>query len=237
VPTAKKRVRTEEQKRIRREKRRANISAEKAYEAAYRQKNREKIRAKQRAKYHENKEASAAAAAERRKKNPEITKRAQQNYAARHPERLIASRKKYRDKDPEKCRAYLREWRRTHKESGRRSERKQYATNPKRKMRITLGTRLYQVLRKYRTTKCAPTMTLAGCTTEFLVQYLQSKFQPGMSWDNYGHGKGKWNVDHIRPCASFDLTDPEQQRQCFHFSNLQPLWHEENMAKSDKIAA
>jgi hypothetical protein len=54
-----------------------------------------------------------------------------------------------------------------------------------------------------------------------------------MSWGNYGlHG---WHVDHIIPCASFDLTDPEQQRQCFHYTNLQPLWAEDNLRKSDKL--
>ena len=52
-----------------------------------------------------------------------------------------------------------------------------------------------------------------------------------MSWDNYGiHG---WHIDHIRPCASFDLTDPEQQRQCFHYPNLQPLWAFDNLSKND----
>jgi hypothetical protein len=53
-----------------------------------------------------------------------------------------------------------------------------------------------------------------------------------MTWENYGP---VWHVDHIRPCASFDLTDPAQQRECFHFSNLQPLFAAENLAKGDKI--
>jgi len=50
-----------------------------------------------------------------------------------------------------------------------------------------------------------------------------------MSWDNYGY-RG-WHIDHIRPCASFDLTDPEQQRECFHYTNLQPLWWQDNLRK------
>ena len=48
-----------------------------------------------------------------------------------------------------------------------------------------------------------------------------------MSWENMG----EWHLDHIRPCASFDLTDPDQQRQCFHYSNLQPLWASDNLSK------
>jgi len=57
---------------------------------------------------------------------------------------------------------------------------------------------------------------------------------PGQSFENYGTA---WHVDHIRPCASFDLSDPEQQRQCFHFTNLQPLWDEINLEKSDSLWA
>lgn len=54
-----------------------------------------------------------------------------------------------------------------------------------------------------------------------------------MSWANYGfHG---WHVDHIRPCDSFDLTDSKQQEQCFHYTNLQPLWSIENWSKGTKI--
>jgi hypothetical protein len=73
------------------------------------------------------------------------------------------------------------------------------------------------------------TLNLIGCSTEELKLYLENKFQKGMSWDNYG----KWHIDHIRPCASFDLSDPAQQKECFHYSNLQPLWAIDNFKKSD----
>ena len=53
-----------------------------------------------------------------------------------------------------------------------------------------------------------------------------------VSWGN--SSLEGWHIDHIRPCASFDLTDPEQQKQCFHYTNLQPLWAEDNLRKSDK---
>jgi hypothetical protein len=65
---------------------------------------------------------------------------------------------------------------------------------------------------------------------EFKI-YLQGQFRPGMTWENYGP---VWHIDHIRPCASFDSTDPEQQKICFHWMNLQPLFAAENCAKKDK---
>ena len=83
-------------------------------------------------------------------------------------------------------------------------------------------------------TKTANTKTLLGCTGEQARRHLESQFTDGMSWDNYGlHG---WHIDHIIPCASFDLSDPEQQRQCFHYTNLQPLWAKDNLEKSAKIS-
>lgn len=56
-----------------------------------------------------------------------------------------------------------------------------------------------------------------------------------MNWDNHGRGKGKWNIDHIYPCASFDLNKESEQKKCFNYTNLQPLWSEENLKKSDKL--
>ncbi len=54
-----------------------------------------------------------------------------------------------------------------------------------------------------------------------------------MNWDN----RRTWHIDHIRPCASFDLTDPEQQKVCFNFRNLQPLFAIDNLKKGAKFAA
>jgi hypothetical protein len=54
-----------------------------------------------------------------------------------------------------------------------------------------------------------------------------------MSWDNYGY-EG-WHIDHIKPIAKFDLSDPIQRAQCFHYSNLQPLWALDNMRKHARI--
>jgi hypothetical protein len=72
-----------------------------------------------------------------------------------------------------------------------------------------------------------------GCTIEQLKQYLESKFQSGMSWDNWT--LDGWHIDHIKPLASFDLTDRKQLLEACHYTNLQPLWATDNLIKSDKL--
>lgn len=95
--------------------------------------------------------------------------------------------------------------------------------------------RMYEVL--IGKVKSKSTLELLGCSPSELREYLESLFQDGMTWENYGNPNGDhshcWHIDHIKPCASFDLTDPDQQKECFHYSNLQPLWSEDNFKKSN----
>lgn len=75
-----------------------------------------------------------------------------------------------------------------------------------------------------------------GCTAEEFVNHLRQQYEYGMHDDNYGCGQGQWSIDHIRPCASFDLTDEVQRLACFHYSNARPMWHIDNMKKGDTWA-
>lgn len=84
-------------------------------------------------------------------------------------------------------------------------------------------------------TKSKRTQALLGCNREQLKDHLESQFQKGMTWENYG--RNGWHMDHRIPCASFDLTDPIQQAKCFHYTNLQPLWAIDNIRKNDKVPA
>lgn len=95
------------------------------------------------------------------------------------------------------------------------------------RIKKSLITRLNQVIRK----KTGHTTEFLGCDIDFFLSYIESKFQEGMTWDNYG--LFGWHIDHIRPCASFNLLNEEEQKACFHYTNLQPLWAEENIRKSD----
>ena len=81
--------------------------------------------------------------------------------------------------------------------------------------------------------KSASTIELLGCSIDELKQHLEKHFKDGMTWDNYGYYG--WHVDHIIPCANFDLSDSKQQKICFHYTNLQPLWWQDNFKKGNKI--
>lgn len=106
-----------------------------------------------------------------------------------------------------------------------------YYKIPQNRIKTTLRARVRIALKKRQ--KTAKTLELLGCPIEQFKSYLESKFLPDMSWKNYG--KTGWHIDHIKPCCSFDLTDPQQQRECFHYTNMQPLWAKDNYSKGSKI--
>jgi hypothetical protein len=77
------------------------------------------------------------------------------------------------------------------------------------------------------------TKALVGCSTATLRAYLQSQFLPAMTWENYG--RSGWHMDHITPCAAFNLADAAQVKLCYHYTNLRPYWAADNHKKSGKI--
>jgi hypothetical protein len=81
--------------------------------------------------------------------------------------------------------------------------------------------------------KLSKTKTLLGCDVRFFKTYLEKQFKIGMSWDNYGNGHNKWNIDHIKPVSKFNLTKLSEQKKAFHFTNCQPMWAIENIKKGN----
>lgn len=81
--------------------------------------------------------------------------------------------------------------------------------------------------------KSALVKSYTGVTLAELRVHLEKQFQPGMTWTS--HGFEGWHIDHIKPVSTFDLTVLEQRQACFHYTNLQPLWKKDNLAKGAKI--
>jgi hypothetical protein len=118
----------------------------------------------------------------------------------------------------EKRRTYIRDW-----------TNNKYATDVNYRIKSSIQARIRGAIKN--NYKAASTAELVGCSIEYLKYYLEFQFKDGMSWGNYG----EWHIDHRIPCAAFDLSDPEQQKICFHYTNLQPLWMLDNVRKGDKI--
>lgn len=104
------------------------------------------------------------------------------------------------------------------------------AADPSERVRNAMSARMWAAL-KGRTDGAL--FSRLGYTSAQLVGHLEARFSPGMAWGNYGD----WHVDHRRPCASFDMTDPEQFADCWELSNLQPLWAADNIRKGARHGA
>lgn len=144
-------------------------------------------------------------------------------------------RKERRSKEgiSEKYQKYNKEYREKNIKECREREKK-YTTrrekDPESTLRIvsSLRSRVRAALKGI--DKSASTLELIGCSRQQLKDHLQSLFQSGMTWDNYG----EWHIDHKKPCSKFNLSKEEEQKVCFNYTNLQPLWAIDNLQKSNK---
>ena len=100
---------------------------------------------------------------------------------------------------------------------------------PHRRIKFYARKRVRTAFKQALVRKSISTSRLIGCTGNELVEHIRNQFKPGMTLDNHG----LWHIDHIRPLASFDLTDGVQVRTACHYSNLQPLWAKDNIIKRD----
>jgi len=153
----------------------------------------------------------------KRLKNKEADKR----YRADNREKI----KKYRADNREKSKKYSKKYRSGLKWLLRRRER--YKNDQNFRLKSLLRSRFRDALISKNIKKKSHVLELTSCSMDFLKKYLSKQFENGMTWENHG----EWHIDHRKPCASFDLRNEEEQRKCFHYTNLQPLWGKENKEK------
>jgi hypothetical protein len=211
----------------------------KDYDKKYKLENKDKIR-----KYN----------LDSRNKNQERDKKYREQYRLKNKDRILSRIKKYRLENKDKVKEQSKKYNKTYYRKNKDRERsrlrkynaenkikirqykiKRYYSDPAYRILQCLRPRVKDVLKGV--LKSQSTIELLGCTALDLKNYLSKHFLPGMSWENYGKGIGKWNIDHIIPCNIFYFIDPSEQKQCFHYTNLRPLWERGpggNFEKQDK---
>lgn len=170
----------------------------------------------------------------RSKASPEYKYRRAQ-YQKEHRSEAIVRVRQWRKENPDKPNEYSRKAYRKYKRQkldyGNAYNRKRRASDPNWRLRKNLSVGIANALKGRWKSKA--TMQLLGCSLEDFWIHLESKFQEGMTRENYGK---IWHVDHIIPSSIFDLSKPEHQKRCFHFSNLQPLFAADNIRKGARYA-
>jgi hypothetical protein len=154
-------------------------------------------------------------------------------WAKRNPEKIKESIQARNRRYPGKRSEESRRWLEKNRHVRHAYYKAKYNEDSGFRLRVNLRALVRNSLAAHSASKSGKTMDLTGCSWLELRAHLESQFLPGMSWEN----RGAWHIDHIIPCASFDLTDPEQQKACFHYTNLQPLWAEDNIKKGARLAA
>jgi hypothetical protein len=199
--------------------RRENLEKVKESNAKYRRENSEKLN-EYHAKYRrENSEKLNEYQAKYRRENREKEKERGAKYRRENPEKVKESDAKYRRENLEKVNEYQAKYRR-----------ERYKNDENFRVVQLLRNRFWKSLKSQSAKKSKRTLELVGCSRDELWEHLENQFKDGMTRQN----QGEWHIDHIKPCSLFDLTDPEQQKECFNYKNLQPLWAEENLRKGAK---
>ena len=151
---------------------------------------------------------------------PEAIKKQRERRKA-NPGMAAGYSRTFRDKNPEAVR-----------KDSRDRNRRRYQEDSLYRMINNLRRRYAKKIQRNAASSTHVHQELLSCTVAECRAHLESQFQPGMSWENMAN-EG-WHIDHIRPCASFDLNDPEQQKVCFNWRNLAPIWAKDNLQKNDE---
>lgn len=185
----------------------------KAADKDYRTKNIDKKRAKDREYYRENSEA--------------IKKKANDWYyqnTSRHNERM---RQYYQD-NYKKIKDIQKKWNKLNEDKIREYFRLKYENDLNHRLKVLLNGRLRQCVKA----KEKHSFEYLGCDIEYFKSWMEYQFDEKMSWENSGE---YWHLDHVIPCAAFNLNEEEEIYKCYNWSNIRPLYKSENMSKGAKL--
>lgn len=214
----------------------------------YREENKEEKKQYMKKYREENKDAIKQKTKQYRENNADETKRYMEQYRIENADALSQYGKQYKKKYYDKNREIILEKAKQYQIENK-DKRKQYLrenadainlqqrdrrrTDIQHRIKKVLRGRLKSAVRNG--AKVGSAVQDMGCSVEFLKNHLESQFTEGMAWENWGFGPGNWNIDHIVPLSIFNLEDRQHVILACHYGNLQPLWFENNMYKSDTV--
>jgi hypothetical protein len=157
-----------------------------------------------------------------REKNKDYTSKSHKKWSEKNRDHLNEYHQKWREKNIDKHREYKRKYEKHRKD-----------TDPLYKLISNFRTAIYQVLKENRVDKNQSYFDVLQYTPEQLIVHLEKQFTEGITWENYG----EWHVDHKQPISSFNIQEmgDSEFMKCWSLENLQPIWGEENIRKSNKI--
>jgi hypothetical protein len=157
-----------------------------------------------------------------REKNKDYTSKSHKKWSEKNRDHLNEYHQKWREKNIDKHREYKRKYEKHRKD-----------TDPLYKLISNFRTAIYQVLKENRVDKNQSYFDVLQYTPEQLIVHLEKQFTEGITWENYG----EWHVDHKQPISSFNIQEmgDSEFMKCWSLENLQPMWGEENIRKSNKI--
>jgi gas vesicle protein len=184
-----------------------------------------------RKKHNQCKACIAAKKREYRQKNKEKIAANHREYRQENKEEIAAQQRKYYQEHKEEIIARQREYRQEHKEVLNARIRKRRKNDPEYNLICRLRGRMYAAVKAAGLDKkCDSSSELLGISYQGLKEWLEAQFTEGMTWEN----RSDWHVDHRVPCDAFDMSVETNQRICFWYKNLQPMWANDNMEKSNK---
>lgn len=208
----------EERNAYMREWNKKNRDKKREQDRKYREANREKVKAYHKEWRDKNRERLNEMAREKYKEDPQVFKERKDKYVSSHIAEVKASRKRYNEENRQKRTDY---------------ERNKRKTDPVYRFRSSFTCLIRGYLRKNGYKGEKSTWEIVGCDFETFLEYVISQFKEGMALENYGHGEGCWNIDHIIPICTAE--NDEDLERLNHYSNLRPMWASDNYRRPRKI--
>jgi len=193
--------------------------------------NQNKVKEYRKKYYNENPEKFIKISSNYRRKNPEKIKKQLREYYYKNKEKSNERSKLWREKNQEIKKEYQKNWKNINRQNIRNYIKNRYDNDILFKLITNSRNRIVQFLKTKNVNKSSKTFEILGCTPKELKEHLEKHFTEGMTWEN--HNYNGWHIDHIIPLSS--ATTKEEIIKLCHYTNLQPLWAEENMKKSNKL--